>query len=220
MKPIIRILSYEMKCSAAGRNLLLSPCFFIIVILTASIGVSQFNIKTDTTSITILWIALALSALLSVKIIFQTDYEDGTLDWLLLSPISLETMIVLKATTHWVTTCLPMMALTPIVCIPLGISTNSAMWILIVMLIGTPAISFISTIGAALTLGERGNHLLLSILILPTFLPILVFGIRISILVTHSIYDSAAFLIMLAISLVCIAITPFITAMIIRVHYT
>ena len=128
MKPIIHILNHEMKCSTAGKSLLLSPCFFIIVILTASIGVSQFNIKTDTTSITILWIALALSALLSVKIIFQTDYEDGTLDWLLLSPISLETIIVLKATTHWVTTCLPMMALTPIVCIPLGISTNSSMF--------------------------------------------------------------------------------------------
>ena len=87
-------------------------------------------------------------------------------------------------------------------------------------LIGTPAISFISTIGAALTLGERGSHLLLSIFILPTFLPILLFGIKISMLATNSIYDSSAFLILLAISFVCIAITPFIASMIIKVHYT
>tara|TARA_X000000368_G_C23049402_1_gene720629 strand:+ start:866 stop:1432 length:567 start_codon:yes stop_codon:yes gene_type:complete len=188
--------------------------------LTTSISISQFGVKTSATSVAILWVALALSALLSVKVMFQIDFDDGTLDWLMLSPISLETIIVVKAITHWLTTCLPMMVLTPLVCIPLGITFDSALWILLVMLIGTPAISFISTIGAALTLGERGSHLLLSIFILPTFLPILLFGIKISMLITNSIYDSSAFLILLAISLVCIAITPFITSMIIKVHYT
>ena len=209
-----------MKFSTNGKSLLLSTCFFIIIILTTSISVSQFGVETSATSVAILWVALALSALLSVKVMFQIDFDDGTLDWLMLSPISLETIIVLKAITHWLTTCLPMMVLTPLVCIPLGITFDSALWILLVMLIGTPAISFISTIGAALTLGERGSHLLLSIFILPTFLPILLFGIKISMLVTNSIYDSSAFLILLAISLVCIAITPFITSMIIKVHYT
>ena len=209
-----------MKFSTTSKSLFLSTCFFIIIILTASISISQFGVKTSATSVAILWIALALSALLSVKVMFQTDYDDGTLDWLMLSPISLETIIMLKAITHWLTTCLPMMVLTPLVCIPLGIAFDSALWILLVMLIGTPAISFISTIGAALTLGERGSHLLLSIFILPTFLPILVFGIKISMLLTNSIYDSSAFLILLAISLVCIAITPFTTSMIIKVHYT
>ena len=209
-----------MKFSTTGKSLLLSTCFFIIIILTTSISISQFGVKTSATSVAILWVALALSALLSVKVMFQIDFDDGTLDWLMLSPISLETIIVVKAITHWLTTCLPMMVLTPLVCIPLGITLDSALWILLVMLIGTPAISFISTIGAALTLGERGSHLLLSIFILPTFLPILLFGIKISMLITNSIYDSSAFLILLAISLVCIAITPFITAMIIKVHYT
>ena len=220
MKPYIYILSHEIKFSTTGKSLLLSTCFFIIIILTTSISISQFGVEKSETSVAILWVALALSALLSVKVMFQIDFDDGTLDWLMLSPISLETIIVLKAITHWLTTCLPMMVLTPLVCIPLGITFDSALWILLVMLIGTPAISFISTIGAALTLGERGSHLLLSIFILPTFLPILLFGIKISMLITNSIYDSSAFLILLAISLVCIAITPFITAMIIKVHYT
>ena len=220
MKPYIYLLSHEMKFSTTGKSLLLSTCFFIIIILTTSISISQFGVKTSATSVAILWVALALSALLSVKVMFQIDFDDGTLDWLMLSPISLETIIVVKAITHWLTTCLPMMVLTPLVCTPLGITFDSALWILLVMLIGTPAISFISTIGAALTLGERGSHLLLSIFILPTFLPILLFGIKISMLITNSIYDSSAFLILLAISLVCIAITPFITSMIIKVHYT
>tara|TARA_B100001250_G_scaffold56900_1_gene44008 strand:+ start:310 stop:972 length:663 start_codon:yes stop_codon:yes gene_type:complete len=220
MKPYIYLLSHEMKFSTTGKSLLLSTCFFIIIILTTSISISQFGVETSATSVAILWVALALSALLSVKVMFQIDFDDGTLDWLMLSPMSLETIIVVKAITHWLTTCLPMMVLTPLVCIPLGITFDSALWILLVMLIGTPAISFISTIGAALTLGERGSHLLLSIFILPTFLPILLFGIKISMLITNSIYDSSAFLILLAISLVCIAITPFITSMIIKVHYT
>lgn len=220
MKTSIHILKYAVSFSSAGRSLFLSTSFFIIVILTASIGMSQFGVSTNKISVTILWISLALSALLSVEIIFQTDYEDGTLDWFMLSPISLESIIVLKALTHWVITCLPMIILTPILCIPLGISFESSMWILLIMIIGTPAISFISTIGAALTLGERGSNLLLSILILPTFLPILVFGIKISLLVINSIYDYVAFFILLAFSLVCIAITPLITSMIIKVHYT
>jgi len=220
MNPSLYILSYEIKASTAGRSLFLSTSFFIIVVLTANISMNQFGIRADKNSISILWIALAMSALLSVNMIFQNDYDDGTLDWFMLSPVSLETIVILKAVAHWVTTCLPIMLLTPIACISMGINFNSSLWILLVMMIGTPAISFISTIGSALTLGERASHLLLPIFILPTFLPILVFGIKISMLVTNSVYDSMAFLIMLAISLFCIAITPFITAMIIKVHYT
>ena len=145
MKPYIYLLSHEMKFSTTGKSLLLSTCFFIIIILTTSISISQFGVKTSATSVAILWVALALSALLSVKVMFQIDFDDGTLDWLMLSPMSLETIIVVKAITHWLTTCLPMMVLTPLVCIPLGITFDSALWILLVMLIGTPAISFIST---------------------------------------------------------------------------
>ena len=220
MKLLIHILKYEMKLSAAGKSLFLSTCFFMIIIFTTSIGTSEFGERTPDTSVAILWTALALSALLSVGIMFQTDYDDGTLDWFFLSPISLELLVILKAISHWLTTCLPMVILTPVVCIPLGINLTSSLWIFLIMLIATPAISFISTIGAALILGERGSHLLLSIFILPTFLPILVFGIKLSMLVTNSIYDFEALFLMIALCLVCIALTPFITATIIKVHYT
>lgn len=220
MKLIIHILKYEMKLSAAGKSLFLSTCFFIIIIFAASIGTSEFGVKTNKTSVAILWTALSLSALLSVGIMFQTDYEDGTLDWFFLSPVSLELLVTLKAISHWLTTCLPLVILTPLVCIPLGINVASSLWISVIMLIGTPAISFISTMGAALILGERGSHLLLSIFILPTFLPTLMFGIKISMLVLNSVYDFEALFLMIAISLVCIALTPFITAMIIKVHYS
>ena len=88
------------------------------------------------------------------------------------------------------------------------------------MLVSTPALSFISTLGAALTLGEKGGNLLLSIFILPTFLPIIIFGMKISILITNSTYDIMAHLILFALSLICLAITPFMTSAIIKVHYS
>ena len=88
------------------------------------------------------------------------------------------------------------------------------------MLLSTPALSFISTIGAALTLGEKGGNLLISIFILPTFLPIIIFGMKISLLIANSTYDIMAHLILFALSLICIAITPFITSLIIKIHYT
>ena len=137
MNPSLYILSYEMKASTAGRSFFLSTSFFLIVVLTANISMNQFGIRAEKNSISILWIALALSALLSVNMIFQNDYDDGTLDWFMLSPISLETIVILKAVAHWVTTCLPMMLLTPIVCISMGINFNSSLWILLVMMIGT-----------------------------------------------------------------------------------
>ena len=170
--------------------------------------------------IAIIWIAIALSSLLSIKEMFQNDFEDGTLDFYMLSAATLETIICLKAFTHWITTNLPIIFLIPLISIPLGITFYHSILISLVMLVSTPALSFISTLGAALTLGEKGGNLLLSIFILPTFLPIIIFGMKISILITNSIYDIMAHLILFALSLICLAITPFITSAIIKVHYS
>ena len=220
MKLIYHIFKYEMLFALANKSILLSTSFFIILILTVGIGFGQIGESSENTALAIIWIAIALSSLLSIKAMFQDDFEDGTLDLYMLSAASLETIIFLKAFTHWITTNLPIIILIPIICTPLGLTFKQSILISLVMFISTPALSFISTIGAALTLGEKGGNLLLSIFILPTFLPIMIFGMKISILITNSIHDIMAHLILLAISLICLAITPFITSIIIKVHYS
>lgn len=220
MKLNLHLLKYEMLFSIANKSILLSTSFFIIVILTVGIGLGQIGENSEKTVIAIIWITIALSSIFSMKAMFQDDYEDGTLDLYMLSTASLETVVFLKALTHWITTNLPIIFLTPVISITLGLSINHSFLISLVMFVSTPAISFISTMGAALTLGEKGGNLLMSIFILPAFLPIMIFGIKISILITTSIYEIMAYLILLALSLICIAITPFITSIIIKIHYT
>ena len=220
MKLNIHLFKYEILFALANKSILLSTSFFVILIFTVGIGFGQIGGSSEKTALAIIWIAIALSSLLSIKGMFQEDFEDGTLDLYILSSVSLETIICLKAFTHWITTNLPIIVLIPLISIPLGISFYHSILISLVMIISTPAISFISTIGAALTLGEKGGNLLMSIFILPTFLPIMIFGMKISILITNSIHDIMAHLILLAISLICLAITPFITSIIIKVHYS
>ena len=176
--------------------------------------------SSEKTLLAIIWIAISLSSLLSIKTMFQEDFDDGTLDLYILSNTSIETIIFIKSIVHWITTNLPIITLIPLISFPLGITIYHSILICFVMLLSTPALSFISTIGAALTLGEKGGNLLISIFILPTFLPIIIFGMKISILITNSTYDIMAHLILFALSLICIAITPFITSLIIKIHYT
>ena len=220
MKLNIHLFKYEMLFALANKSILLSTSFFVILIFTVGIGFGQTGDSSEKTVIAIIWIATALSSLLSIKEMFQNDFEDGTLDFYMLSAATLETIICLKAFTHWVTTNLPIIFLIPLISIPLGITFYHSILITLVMLVSTPALSFISTLGAALTLGERGGNLLLSIFILPTFLPIIIFGMKISILITNSTYDIMAHLILFALSLICLAITPFMTSAIIKVHYS
>ena len=221
MKLNIHLFKYEMLFALANKGILLSTSFFMILIFTVGIGFGQTGESSEKTVIAIIWIAiLHFHPYLSIKTMFQNDFDDGTLDFYMLSAATLETIICFKSIVHWITTNLPIIFLIPLISIPLGITIYHSILICLVMLLSTPALSFISTIGAALTLGEKGGNLLLSIFILPTFLPIIIFGMKISILITNSTYDIMAHLILFALSLICIAITPFITSLIIKIHYS
>ena len=219
MRILTHVLKYELKAAIASKNLFLVSGFFVVVMLTTAISLGQYGVAQKDYSVAMLWITLAFSSLLSIRTIFENDSTDGTLDFIMHASISLESVIVSKALVHWITTSLPIILLTPIVCIFLGLNLNSTAWIALVMIIGTPGISFISTIGAALTLGENTGQFLISILMLPTFLPILLFGIKISLLATNGVYDNKATLVMIGLTTGCLAITPLITGMIVRVHY-
>ena len=178
-------MKYELLFALANKGILLSTSFFIILILIVGIGFGQIGESSEKTLLAIIWIAISLSSLLSIKTMFQEDFDDGTLDLYILSNTSIETIIFIKSIVHWITTNLPIITLIPLISFPLGITIYHSILICFVMLLSTPALSFISTIGAALTLGEKGGNLLISIFILPTFLPIIIFGMKISLSLIH-----------------------------------
>lgn len=157
----------------------------------------------------VLWIALLLSALLSLARLFETDLEDGSLEVLATSALPLELVVVAKGLVHWLTTALPLTLLAPVLGLLLNLDMASVPMLLATLLLGTPAVSFLGAIGAALTLGSRRGGLLIALLVLPLYVPTLIFGVSaISAAVLGTGGTGAALAVLAAISLAAIAIGP------------
>ena len=157
----------------SGGGFALTLSFFLIVVMIVPFGVGANLDLLSRIAPGILWIGALLSCLLSLDRIFQLDWEDGTLEALATSPIPLSGIATAKATAHWITTGLPI----TIASIPLGyllnLDINSYMWLFISIALGTPSLSFIGAFGAALTVGVKRGGLLLSLLVLPLYIPTL-----------------------------------------------
>lgn len=125
----------------------------------------------------ILWVALLLSALLSLPRLFEADHEDGVLEVLATAPLPLEAAAGAKALAHWLATGVPLTLLAPLLGLMLNLDLATYPVLLATMLVGTPAISFLGAIGAALTLRSRRGGLLVALLVLPLYIPTLIFGI-------------------------------------------
>ena len=157
----------------------------------------------------VLWVALLLSALLSLPRMFESDQEDGVLDVLAMAPLPLEATAAAKALAHWLSTGVPLTLLAPLLGLMLNLELAAYPALIGTMLAGTPAISFVGAIGAALTLRSRRGGLLIALLALPLYIPTLVFGIsamEASVLGTDGFVPS--FLILTAISLVSLVLAP------------
>ena len=124
----------------------------------------------------VLWVAALLAAMLSLDRLFQADYEDGSLEILVLSPVALELAVGAKILAHWLTTGVPLMIATPIIAVLLNLDAAGYWALIAAMALGTPTISLIGAVGAALTLGARRGGILLSLLVLPLIVPVLIFG--------------------------------------------
>src|SRR5262249_21781183 len=155
------------------------------------------------------WIALLLAALLSLPRMFESDLEDGSLDILVSGALSIEAVAVAKSVAHWVTTGLPLAALAPLCGLLLNLDPDAYLVLIASTGVGTPAISFIGAVGAALTLRARRAGLLVALLMLPLFLPTLLFGIeaiRAQRFAAPEFWP--AFLILCAISLAALVLAP------------
>lgn len=165
----------------------------------------------------VLWIALMLSALLSLPRIFEADFEDGTLEVLTTSHLPLELIAVAKCLAHWIATALPLALLAPLLGLLLNLDASLQPILLATMLVGTPAVSFLGGIGAALTLRSRRGGLLIALLVLPLYVPTLIFGISAISATTFGTGGATPSLaILAAISLASIVLGPLASAAAIR----
>jgi heme exporter protein B len=124
----------------------------------------------------VIWVAALLASLLSLERLFQNDYEDGSLELLTLTSLPLEAVVFAKVLAHWLVTGLPLIVAAPLLALLLNMEPAGFPVLIVTLLIGTPTLSLIGAIGAALTLGARRGGVLLSLLILPLYIPVLIFG--------------------------------------------
>ncbi|MDT8344995.1 MAG: heme exporter protein CcmB [Thermohalobaculum sp.] len=153
--------------------------FFVLAVVLIPLGVGRETATLARIAGGVLWVAALLAALLSLDRLFQADFEDGSLDQLMLAPMPLEQVVLAKTLAHWVTTGLPMTLIAPVLGAMLQLPDTALPALGLALAVGTPALSFIGAIGAAITVGVRRGGLLLSILVLPLYIPTLVFGARV-----------------------------------------
>lgn len=202
----------------AGGGFGLGLAFFLIVVVLVPLGVGPEGDRLRAIAPGMLWVAALLSALLSLDRIFQLDWEDGSLDALATAPIPLEAVAAVKALAHWLTTGLPLALASPALAILLNLPPQGFGWLVISLLAGTPALSFIGAFGAALTVGLKRGGLLLSLLVLPLYVPTLIFGAEVVRRGSEGMATGTPLLLLGGVTLSTIAMLPFAAAAAIRAN--
>ncbi len=176
--PIWRaVVAQELKKAFRRKEDSLSAVFFFVVVTSLfPLGIGPDTNLLAAIGPSVVWVAALLSMLLSLHRLFQDDQQDGSLDSLFTSPLPLGFSIHAKATAHWLKTGFLLSLVSPVIALQFGLTTGQAGLLMASLLLGTPILSLLGAVGAALTLGSRGGGLLLSLLLLPLLTPVLIFG--------------------------------------------
>lgn len=150
--------------------------FFIIVITLFPLSIGPEPNLLARIAAGIVWVAALLSALLSLERLFRDDFQDGSLEQMMLMPVPLPVVVISKVIAHWLLTGLPLILISPLLAILLSLDFNTWLAVVLTLLVGTPTLSFIGAIGVALTVGLQKGGVLLSLLVLPLYIPILIFA--------------------------------------------
>ena len=172
-----RIIQRELLIAFRRQADIFNPLWFFIIVITLfplSIG-PEPNLLARIAS-GIVWVAALLSALLSLERLFRDDFQDGALEQLMLMPFPLPVVVISKVIAHWMLTGLPLILISPLLAILISLDFNSWLAVVATLLVGTPTLSFIGAIGVALTVGLQKGGVLLSLLVLPLYIPILIFA--------------------------------------------
>ena len=174
---ILAIISRDLRLAMRRRSDIISALFFFIIVVSLfPLGIGPQVELLRTLAPGVLWVAALLATMLSLPRLFADDHRDGTLEQLVLAPQPLGLIVLGKVLAHWLVSGLPLTLLAPVLGIQFDLDAEALTILTLSLLVGTPALSAIGAIGAALTLGVRGGGVLLSLLVLPLYIPMLIFG--------------------------------------------
>ncbi|MFT6452841.1 MAG: heme exporter protein B [Halocynthiibacter sp.] len=216
---MIRLFARDLRLAVrAGGGFGLGLAFFLIVTVLVPFGVGPQSATLAVIAPGILWLGALLACLLSLDRIFALDYEDGSLDLLATAPVPMEGVVAAKALAHWITTGLPLVIAAPILGVLLNLPSGGYLWLIASLALGTPALSFIGTFGAALTVGLKRGGLLLSLLVLPLYIPTLIFGAEVVRRGATGMEAATPLAMLAGITLASVALLPFASAAAIRMN--
>ncbi len=208
----------DLRLAVRSRGELIQALVFFVMV----VSLFPLAVGADTALLTriapgVVWVAALLAVLLTLPRLFAGDYADGTLEQLALSPYPLAVIVAGKIAAHWVTTGFLLAVMSPLLGLQFGLKPNE-LWVLFAtLMLGTPVLSMIGAIGAALTLGVRGGSVLVALLVLPLYIPVLIFGAG-AVEATMALIDSSANLYLLGAALLLGALaTPFAVAAAIKI---
>ena len=199
-----------------GSDSLMVVTFFVLTVVLFPFGIGPEAGILERVAAGVLWVTALLASMLSLDRLFQTDYEDGSLELLVLTPTSLMVVVLAKVLAHWLTTGLPLLAAAPILAVLLHMNADGFSILMLTMLIGTPVLSLIGAIGAALVLGARRGGVLVSLLILPLYVPVLIFGVGAIDAAVQGLSAEPHLLILGALLAACLPLAPWATAAALR----
>lgn len=174
---MLAVVNREISLALRQKGEVLTPLVFFMVIASLfPLGVGAESSLLLRMAPGVLWVSALLAAMLSLQRMFATDYADGSLEQMVLSPTPLGLLVLAKALAHFLLSGVPLVLMAPVLGLQFGLDGRALGILMLSLLLGTPTLSLIGSIGAALTLGVRGAGVLLSLLILPLYIPVLIFG--------------------------------------------
>lgn len=218
MSAVSALLIRDMRLATrAGGSAALALAFFAAVAALVPLGVGADLHLLARIAGGVLWVGAVLAALLSLDRLFQADFEDGSLDLLVLGPLPLEGVTATKIVAHWLTTGLPLTLLSPVLALLFNLPPSGTLALIASLAIGTPAISAIGAIGAGLTLSVRRGGLILPLIVLPLLSPAVIFGAGSVIGALDGLANGAMWL-LAAFSFAAVLLSPFAVAAALRLN--
>jgi heme exporter protein B len=216
--PFVSLLIRDLRLAArSGGSAALALAFFALVATLVPLGVGADLKLLARIAGGVLWVGAVLAALLSLDRLYQGDFDDGSLDLIALSPLSLEQVALAKLLAHWLSTGLPLTLLSPLLALLFGLSGEGTWALFLSLLIGTPAVSAVGAIGASLTLSLKRGGLILPLIILPLLAPAVIFGAgAVTAALDH--LSNGALGLLSAFSLAAVLLSPFAAAACVRLN--
>lgn len=207
------IIRRDLVLALRRRSEIANPLlFFVLVITLFPLGIGARPHLLQAIAPGIIWVSALLAAMLSLDSLFRSDFDDGSLEQVLLSPYPTSILILGKIIAHWLVTGVPLLIVAPLLAVFLGMPTHALGILLLTLLLGTPVLSLIGAIGVALTVGLRRGGMILSLLVLPLYVPVLIFAGNAVEMAGNGLPVSAQINILIAMLLLALALAPWPTA--------